>query len=75
MSLNSGPFHKNMSEIRSFLGLCSYYRAFCQNFVEITAPLREMLRTGQNVEETDDRILSISKNIPHQSTTFGNATR
>jgi len=40
------PFPRNITELRGFLGLCSYYRAFCQGFASIADPLTECLRKG-----------------------------
>jgi transposase InsO family protein len=33
------PVPNNLTELRAYLGLCSYYRRFVQNFSEIAAPL------------------------------------
>ena len=33
------PTPRNASELRSFLGMCNYYRKFIPNFAKVTAPL------------------------------------
>ncbi|UYV76724.1 K02A2.6-like, partial [Cordylochernes scorpioides] len=38
------PRPKNVSEVISFLGLCSYYRRFIKSFAAIAGPLNELLR-------------------------------
>ncbi|UYV79724.1 K02A2.6-like, partial [Cordylochernes scorpioides] len=38
------PRPKNVSELRGFLGLCSYYRRFIKSFANIAGPLNELLR-------------------------------
>ena len=40
------PVPKNVKELRSFLGLASYYRKFVAGFAELTHPLRALLREG-----------------------------
>ncbi|KAG1095701.1 hypothetical protein G6F40_012350 [Rhizopus arrhizus] len=40
---------KNVGEVRSYLGLCSYYRAFCPNFASVAAPLQK-LEVPENVD-------------------------
>ena len=42
------PTPTNQKAVRSFLGLCSYYRKFIENFSKIAAPLNALLRVGVN---------------------------
>jgi len=50
------PFPKNISELRGFLGLCGFYRAYCKGFAEIAAPLTEMLKKTTKVEPNPERL-------------------
>ena len=36
------PVPQNVQEVRQFLGFCSYYRRFIQNFADIARPLHRM---------------------------------
>jgi len=38
------PTPENLSQLRSFLGLCSYYRRFIPGFVDVAAPLHALHR-------------------------------
>ena len=38
------PVPNNLSEVRSFLGLCSYYRRFVKSFADVAAPLHALSR-------------------------------
>ncbi|KAG8173610.1 hypothetical protein JTE90_008227, partial [Oedothorax gibbosus] len=38
------PIPQNITEVRTFLGLCSYYRRFIRNFADIAKPLHELLK-------------------------------
>ena len=39
------PKPSNVSEVRSFLGLCSYYRRFVSGFADLASPLHALIRT------------------------------
>lgn len=41
---SSFPTPTNVSELRSFIGLVSYYRKFIQDFAKKAEPLRWLLR-------------------------------
>ena len=45
---------KNVSEIRSFLGLAGYYRRFVEHFSLLAAPLTRLTRKGVKYEWSDD---------------------
>jgi transposase InsO family protein len=38
------PVPKSVTEVRSFTGLCSYYRKFIEGFAEIAAPLHDLTK-------------------------------
>ena len=40
------PVPENISQLKSFLGLCSYYRRFVQNFSSIARPLNRLAEHG-----------------------------
>ena len=46
-TIKNWPAPINMSEVRSFLGLISYYRKFVQGFSAITTPLTALLHKDQ----------------------------
>lgn len=41
---------RNISELRTFLGMCSYYRRFVKNFSTITTPLTNLLKKESKFE-------------------------
>lgn len=45
-SIHNFPEPSNVSELRSFLGLISYYRKFVKDFASKAAPLHKLLRKG-----------------------------
>ena len=40
---------KNVSEVRSFLGLVGYYRRFVKNFCRIARPMTPLMKRGKEV--------------------------
>jgi hypothetical protein len=48
-------FLRSISELRSFISLCSYYRAFCPGFATVAEPLTEMLRKGVALQWSERR--------------------
>ena len=45
-AINTWPTPKNVHEVRSFLGLASFYRKFVRNFSLLALPLRLLLKKG-----------------------------
>ncbi|KAL4360823.1 hypothetical protein GQ457_04G019820 [Hibiscus cannabinus] len=52
---------RNVSEVRSFLGLVGYYRRFVKGFSVIALPLTKILRKDQPFEWSEDRQRSFDK--------------
>jgi len=46
------PIPKNLTEVRSFMGLARYYRRFVQNFSKIATPLTNLTRKVTKYEWT-----------------------
>ena len=49
------PVPRDLHEVRSFVGLCSYYKRHIQGFTELAAPLYELATKGTEFEWTDRR--------------------
>jgi hypothetical protein len=49
-AVSTWPPPTNLSELWSFLGLCSYYRRFIASFAEIAKPLHKLLESKQMFE-------------------------
>ena len=43
-AVQNWPVPRDLTEVRSFLGLCSYYRRFIAGFADIAAPLHRLMR-------------------------------
>ena len=40
------PTPKNVTELKGFLGLCTYYRRFTKGFSQLAAPLTDLTKKG-----------------------------
>lgn len=50
-AVTSWPRPRTVTEVRSFLGFCSYYRRFVEGFARIAKPLNELLQNGETKVE------------------------
>lgn len=48
------PQPQNLTEVRSFLGLCAYYRRFIQGFATIAKPLHRLTEKGKRFSWDDE---------------------
>lgn len=55
------PLPRNVREVRSFLGLCSYYRKFVKDFSTVAKPLHKLTEKGENFIWSDDCDLAFEK--------------
>ena len=51
-AVSAWPVPKNVTEIRSFLGLAGYYRRFVEGFSRLAAPLTALIKKGRKYEWT-----------------------
>ena len=55
------PIPSNLNELRSFLGMVTYYRRFIKDCSAITAPLVELTEKGRKFVMTPERIQAIEE--------------
>jgi len=54
-AVRTWPTPRNLSEVRSFVGLCSYYRRFIAGFADLAAPLHALTRKNVRFQWTSDQ--------------------
>jgi hypothetical protein len=52
-AIRDWPRLKSVEDVRSFLGLCGYYRKFVHRFSHIAAPLSDLTRRDREFKWTD----------------------
>ena len=55
------PVPRNITELRSFLGLYSYYRRFVKNFSETAAPMHQLQQKDVLFCWTEDQEMSFNR--------------
>ena len=55
------PVPRTQKHVRSFLGLCGYYRRFVKDFAAITHPLRELLKNDVPFKWTSDSQIAFER--------------
>ena len=53
-AIENWPVPRNVTEVRSFLGLCSYYRRFVPSFASLADPLHKLTKKGNSFKWTED---------------------
>ena len=53
-AIRTWPTPKNLTELRGFLGLASFYRRHCQSFSKLAVPLTDMLKKDKLFEWTEE---------------------
>jgi hypothetical protein len=53
-SIEGWPKPRNVSEVRSLMGLVGYYRIFIEGFSKISHPITSLQKKGVNFEWTSD---------------------
>ncbi|CAG2199376.1 unnamed protein product [Mytilus edulis] len=60
-SVKMWPIPNNITDVRSFLGTCSYYRKFIQNFANIARPLHKLTEKNCSFEWTVECNIAFQK--------------
>jgi hypothetical protein len=53
-SIEGWPMPRNVSEVRSFMGLVGYYKRFIEGFSNISHPITSLQKKGVKFEWTTD---------------------
>ena len=65
-AVQSFPVPQNQTDVKSFLGLCSYYRRYIKNFAMIARPLHKASETKSSftwTEETQEAFGNLKKHL------------
>ncbi|GFR26416.1 transposon Ty3-I Gag-Pol polyprotein [Trichonephila clavata] len=63
-SESSFPISKNIRDMRSFLGLCSYFRRFIKGFSYLAEPLQLLLKGDAKFQWGSEEIESFESPLP-----------
>lgn len=57
-AVSSFPVPKTQKDVRSFLGMCNYYRKFVKDYAKLSSPLNNLLRKDVKFHWTEESQLS-----------------
>ena len=63
------PESRNVTELRGFIGICTYYRKFVKGFAQLAAPLTDLTRKGafswsDTAQRAFDRLKEVMGSCP-----------
>ena len=53
-AISEWPIPRNVKDVRSFIGICSYYRRFVKDFAKVAKPLHQLTETNKQFVWTDE---------------------
>eukprot|EP00253_Pinus_taeda_P036272 PITA_36272 len=68
-AIREWPEPRNVTELRGFIGICTYYRKFVKGFSQLVAPLTDLTRKGafswsDTTQRAFDRLKEVMSNCP-----------
>jgi len=68
-AIRDWPKLRNMTELRGFIGICTYYRKFVKSFSQFAAPLTDLTRKGvfswsDKAQRAFDRLKEVMSSCP-----------
>ena len=68
-AVQNWPTPTNVTELRSFVGLCSYYRRFIKGFAEVARPLHKLTQKNQTFVWSPDCVKAFETLKSHLTST------
>eukprot|EP00253_Pinus_taeda_P021049 PITA_21049 len=68
-AIREWPEPRNVTELRGFIGICTYYRKFVKNFSQLAAPMTDLTRKGafswsDTAQRAFDRLKEVMSSCP-----------
>ena len=68
-AIRDWPKLRNVTELRGFIGICTYYRKFVKGFSQLAAPLTDLTRKGafswsDTAQRAFDRLKQVMSSCP-----------
>ena len=68
-AIRDWPEPRNVTELRGFIGICTYYRKFVKGFSQLAAPLTNLTKKGafswtDSAQQAFDRLKEVMSSYP-----------